>query len=102
MLLSLPIFRKPSYEIFLRSHQALTFLCAYALWRHLSSKWSLARICFYVSTGILGVTSFLQLCSILHRNVSLRRGFPRAQVNKIGAGIKITVVVPYRLQVKAG
>ena len=102
MLLSLPIFRKPSYEIFLRTHQALAFLCAYTLWRHLSSKWSLARICVYVSTGILGLTSFLQFCSILRRNASLRRGFPRVQVNKIGAGIKITVMVPYRLQVKAG
>ena len=102
MLLSLPIFRKPSYEIFLRTHQALAFLCAYTLWRHLSSKWSLARICVYVSTEILGLTSFLQFCSILRRNASLRRGFPRVQVNKIGAGIKITVMVPYRLQVKAG
>ena len=30
------------------------------------------------------------------------RGSPRVQVNKIGARIKITVVIPYRLHVKAG
>lgn len=102
MLLSLPVFRKPSYELFLRSHQALALLCLYALWQHLKSKSLLVRICLYVSTGMLGLTSCLQLCSILYRNASFRRGFPRARVTKMGGGIKVTIMVPSRLQMKPG
>ena len=102
MLLSLPAFRKPSYELFLRSHQALAFAFAYALWRHLSSKSLLVRICLYVSTGRLGLTSLLQLCSILYRNASFQQGFPRARVTKMSGGIKVTVIVPSRLQIKPG
>lgn len=102
MLLSLPVFRKALYELFLRSYQALAFACAYALWRHLSSKSLLVRICLYVSTGMLGLTSFLQLCSILYCNASFRRGFPRARVTKMSGGIKVTVIVPSRLQIKPG
>ncbi len=102
MLLSLPVFRKASYELFPRSHQALAFTCAYALWRHLSSKSLLVRICLYVSAGMFGLTSFLQLCSILYRNASFQRGFPRARVTKMSGGIKVTVIVPSRLQIKPG
>jgi len=102
MLLSLPVFRKPSYELFLRSHQVLAFLCAYALWRHLSSKSLLVRICLYISTGMFGLTSSLQLCSILYRNANFRRGFPRVRVTKVSGGIKVTVIVPSRLQIKPG
>lgn len=72
MLLSLSFLRKPSYECFLRSHQALALLCVYALWQHLRLKSLLVRICLYVSTGMLGLTSCLQLCSILYRNASFR------------------------------
>jgi predicted ferric reductase len=102
MLLSLPFLRKPSYELFLRSHQALAVLSLYALWQQLRSKSLLVRICLCVSTGMLGLTSCLQLCSILYRNASFRRGFPRARMIKTIGGIKVTVLVPSRLQMKAG
>ena len=102
MLLSLPVFRKPSYELFLRSHQALAFTCAYALWRHLSSKSLLVRICLYVPTGVLGLTSLFQLRSILYRSASFQRGFPRARITRMSSGIKVTVIIPSKLQIKPG
>jgi len=102
MLLSVPVFRRPSYEFFLRTHQVLTFACAYALWRHLSSKSLIVRICLYISMGMFGLTSLLQVCSILYRNVSFQRGFPRAGVTKMSSGIKLTIMVPSRLQIKPG
>jgi hypothetical protein len=102
MLLSIPVFRKPSYEFFLRTHQVLAFACAYALWRHLRSKSLIVRICLYTSTGTFGLTSLLQVCSILYRNVSFQRGFPRARVTKMSSGIKVTIMVPSRLQIKPG
>ena len=94
MLLSLPILRKPLYELFLHSHQALVLIYLYAPWQPLRSKSLLVRICLYVSTGMLGLTSCLELCSVLYRNASFRRGFPRARMTKIGGGIKVTVLVP--------
>ena len=102
MLLSIPVFRKPSYELFLRTHQVLAFTCAYALWRHLNSKSLIIRICLYVSTGTFGLTSILHVCGIPYRNFSFQRGFPRARVTKVSNGIKITVIVPSRLQIKPG
>ena len=102
MLLSVPVFRKPSYEFFLRTHQVLAFACAYALWRHLSSKSLIVRICLYISMGMFGLTSLLQVCSILYRNVSFQRGFPRARVTKMNSGIKVTIIVPSRLQIRPG
>ena len=102
MLLSVPAFRKPSYEFFLRTHQALAFAYTYALWRHRSSKSLIVRIYLYVSTGMFGLTSLLQVYSVLYHNVSFQRGFPRARVVKINSGIKVTIMVPSRLQIKPG
>ncbi len=70
--------------------------------RHLSAKSLLVRICLYVSTGMLGLTSLLQLCSILYRNARFQRGFPRARVTRMSGGIKVTVIVPSQLQIKPG
>ena len=102
MLLSTPVFRKLSYGLFLRTHQALAFACPYALWQHLSSKSLIIRICLYVSTGMFGGTSLLQLSNFLYHNVRFRRGFPRARVMKIGSCIKVSIMVPSRLHVKPG
>ncbi|KAG9248447.1 putative metalloreductase [Calycina marina] len=38
VLLSVSLFRRPSYETYLRTHQALAALAAYSIWQHLPSK----------------------------------------------------------------
>jgi hypothetical protein len=46
-----------SYEIFLRTHQALAALAAYSIWRHLSSEKAFPRVYLYISVGL-----FLFMC----------------------------------------
>ena len=51
---------------------------------------------------MFGWTSFLQFSNLWYRNVSSRRGFPRARVTKISNGIKVTIMFPFRLHIKPG
>ena len=50
ILLSVPFFRKPSYEIFLRTHQAVASLVVYSIAQHLifqsDFNWSYVYIFF--------------------------------------------------------
>ena len=102
MVLSLRFIRKLSYEFFLRSHQALAFLIGYVLWRHLSSKSFVNQVCLYVSAGIFGITSVIQLFAIFYRNSVFRGRFPRAVVTKAGGGFRISLTVPGRLKINPG
>ncbi|KFY03642.1 hypothetical protein V490_00110 [Pseudogymnoascus sp. VKM F-3557] len=47
LVLLLPLFRKLSYELFLRSHQALALAFIYAVWRHVPSDKSFPRAYIY-------------------------------------------------------
>ena len=80
----------------------LAFVCAYALWRRPGPKTLLVQIHLYVSAGMLGLTTSLQLCSILYRNASFQRGLPRARTTRMNGGIKVALIVPSRLRIKPG
>lgn len=97
-----PCRRRIAYEVFLRGHQATAALSACGLSMHL---WRKTRFCTYsllAAGGVLGCSTALDLLPALFRNYSFYRGFPRAQVKACGRGIKIDIVLPHRIDVKAG
>jgi hypothetical protein len=52
MLLLIPFLRKPSYEIFLRTHQALGSLVVYSIVRHLISQSNFNWSYVYIFAGV--------------------------------------------------
>ncbi|KAG9228392.1 hypothetical protein BJ875DRAFT_508528 [Amylocarpus encephaloides] len=65
LVLLLPLFRKLSYELFLRSHQALALASIYVVWRHVPSDKSSPRACIYTTMGIFAVTYLLQTGAVI-------------------------------------
>ncbi|ELR09836.1 hypothetical protein GMDG_04319 [Pseudogymnoascus destructans 20631-21] len=57
LVLLFPLFRKLSYELFLRSHQALAWGSIYAVWRHVPSDKSSPHAYIYITMGIFAATS---------------------------------------------
>ncbi|CAG8364277.1 unnamed protein product [Penicillium salamii] len=109
ILLSLPVIRRLSYEIFLRLHQALSILGLYGIWRHVSDKSRFPRLYVYVTVGIFGCTSILQFATILYRNgVLSHRGSPRAIITCKSAAtiqntsIKIRLTLPRPVKIMPG
>ncbi len=76
LLLSSRLFRRISYELFLRCHQGLAFVMAYASWRHVPSSSKVLRAYLLASGGTFLITLILQCFAILYRNFSLHRGPP--------------------------
>lgn len=112
-LFSIPWFRRWSYEIFLRGHQVLAGLFVYGTWRHLPTKSSPPKLYLWVALGILGLTSCLQLVTLLCRNgLFAGCGAPRALVSFISRELKenritvtaaqIRVLLPRPVQVEPG
>ncbi len=102
ILQSLRLFRLPSYEAFLRGHQAAALVAGYALWKHTTSGSKLPRLYVYISTGIFLATSVLQCVVVLYRNFSFRRGHSRALISKHRGSIRITIDIPRSLDIRAG
>ena len=105
VLLSHPLLRKPSwcsYEIFLRTHQALAVLSAYSIWRHLPSDSLFPRMYIYISAGLFVSTSIVQCISVLWRNGNFRHGRARALVTHAEGSIKIKITLARPLKVEAG
>ncbi|CAG8410965.1 unnamed protein product [Penicillium salamii] len=109
ILLSLPGIRRLSYEIFLRLHQALSILGFYGIWQHVPRKSRFARLYVYVTVGIFGCTSILQVTILLYHNGLLsHRGSPRAIVTCKSAAtiqkasIKIRLTLPRPIRVMPG
>ena len=102
LLLSYPLFRKPSYELFLRSHQALAIASVYTTWRHLPSDKLFPRFYVYLSVSLFLSTSISQCGRVLYQNGIFHHGLPRAHITLVGGAIKIQVHVRKPLEVKAG
>ena len=102
VLLSHPLLRRPSYEIFLRTHQALAMLSAYSIWRHLPSDSLSPRMYIYISAGLFVSTSVVQCISVLWRNGNFRHGRARALVTHAEGSVKIKVTLSRPLKVEAG
>ena len=59
------LFRRPSYELFLRTHQALAALAAYSIWRHLPSEKAFPRAYLYISAGLFLLIYIVQTYIII-------------------------------------
>lgn len=102
VLLSHPLLRRPSYEVFLRTHQALAVLSAYSTWRHLPSDSLFPSMYIYISAGLFLSTSVVQCVSVLWRNGTFRHGRAQALVSHAGGSVKISITLSRPLKVEAG
>ncbi|KAH1890856.1 hypothetical protein KXV57_006326, partial [Aspergillus fumigatus] len=118
MLFSLSLFRRLSFELFLRTHQALAAVCIYMTWRHLPSESIFPRVYLYIPLAILLLSTFVHVLLFLYRNGILpSRTYPYASVMcrkkskntegsdedpAEGAPLKIRVALPRPMHVKAG
>ena len=102
VLQSLRLFRLPSYELFLRSHQAAALVAGYAIWKHVHVDLELPRLCVYISAGIFVLTSVLQCLVVLYRNVRLGGGYSRALISKHHSAVRMSINVPRPLEIRAG
>jgi len=81
VVLCFPIVRRLAYECFLKSHQALSALFLYAVWRHLPPKQLLALYCVYACAGAFTSTLCLQIATFFYRNgLFMSKGYPRAYI----------------------
>ena len=102
LILCLRFFRRPSYEIFLRSHQALAGLIMYSLWLHTSSGGLPARIYRYAMAGSLMATSLVQGCLIVFRNICLHHSSGRSSFTRVRGSLLIEAPVSRPWKVRAG
>ncbi|KAL9041551.1 MAG: hypothetical protein Q9214_004070 [Letrouitia sp. 1 TL-2023] len=101
-VLSIRIFRYPSYELYLRGHQTLACLSLYAIWRHVRSKTLLPRLYIFVAVGSFVVTSVLQWGLIVYRNFSFKEGCCRAVVTRVDDAVRINIRLSRPIAVRAG
>jgi predicted ferric reductase len=118
MLFSLSLFRRLSFELFLRTHQALAAVCIYMTWRHLPSESIFPRVYIYIPLAILLLSTFLHVLLFLYQNGILpSRTYPYASVMcrkksenteesdeypAEDTPLKIRVALPRPMHVKAG
>lgn len=100
--LSFPLLRKPSYEIFIRTHQALATLSAYAIWRHLALQPLIPRLYIYISALTFLSTLLLQCVFVIYRNRIISGGCTRASISHVNDIVKIRLTLTRPLKVEAG
>ena len=100
LVLAYPLFRKSSYEIFLRTHQALAALFAYSMWRHLPSDQAFPRAYLYISVGLFAF--LLQSCSVIYQNGIFRYRLPRATITHDYGAVKIRMHLQKPLKIDDG
>ncbi|KAJ5976642.1 hypothetical protein N7481_010349 [Penicillium waksmanii] len=112
-LTSLPWLRRRCYEVFLRSHQALTALFLYGTWQHLPDQSRLPKLYLYVPLVILALTTFLEVVNLCYMNgLFSGHGAPRAFVSftpegslthpRLRKAAHIRLVLPRSIKVYAG
>lgn len=102
LLLTFSLFRRLSYEIFLRVHQLLALAAVYALWRHLSAKKIFARIYIVIAAGLFSGVTVWQVLLVVFRNLALGHAFARADVTQDNGMIKISLTLPRPWNIRAG
>ena len=102
MLLSIPFLRKPSYEIFLRTHQALASLVVYSIVRHLISQSSFNWRYVYIFAEVFAALLAFQCGLVMFRNKAWGRHFPRAFITHIDQTAMVRMTMSRPIEVKAG
>lgn len=93
LLLFSHLFRRIFYELFLRCHQTLTFVAAYALWRHLSSSMKLSDLYLLVFDCTFLTMFVMQCLALLYRNVALHRDCSRALIARQNDAVRMTIFI---------
>jgi len=93
--------RRPFYEIFLRTHQALIALSACSTWRHLPFKSLFPRMYIYISAALFLSTSVVQCASVLWRSGTFRHDRARALISHAYDTVKISINLSRSLKIKA-
>jgi predicted ferric reductase len=102
LLLSLPFFRRLSYEVFLRLHQTLAVVCAYATWRHLEPEAVFPRLVISVLAITFASMLLVQSALLLYHNKAMGAGLSRAQIVRSGGAIRIRLHLSRHIKVEAG
>ncbi|OAF59117.1 hypothetical protein VC83_04114 [Pseudogymnoascus destructans] len=102
LVLLFPPFRKLSYELFLRSHQALAWGSVYAVWRHVPSDKSSPRAYIYITMGIFAATYLLQTGAVIVRNGVFRHQLSRATITHDAGAVKMQLRLSKPLTMDAG
>ncbi|KAH8598389.1 hypothetical protein B0O99DRAFT_615028, partial [Bisporella sp. PMI_857] len=102
LLLACSIFRKFSYEIFLRIHQVLSLLLTYAVWRHLASGRRFPRGYIYISAGLHVAMSILQVGSVTSHNGIFRYYYSGATLTHDYSAVKVSIQLQKPLEIDAG
>ncbi|KAH6668517.1 cell surface metalloreductase [Halenospora varia] len=102
ILLSIPILRKPSYELFLRIHQALAVLVTYSTVRHLMSTSKFHWLYVYNFAGIVAGLLVFQCGAVIFRNKAWGCDFPRAYIARVNDTVRIRITTSWPVEVKAG
>ncbi|KFY32042.1 hypothetical protein V493_00580 [Pseudogymnoascus sp. VKM F-4281 (FW-2241)] len=102
LVLLFPLFRKLSYELFLRSHQALAWGSIYAVWRHVPSNKSSPRAYIYITMGIFAATYLLQTGAVIVRNGVFRHQLSRATITHDAGAVKMQLRLSKPLTMDAG
>lgn len=87
------------YEVILRFHQALSFLLAYTLWRHITTTEIFPRIYLYISAGIFTSACIIQLVLVLYRN---RMTLSKARISEDFHAIRVRLHLTRPMKVEAG
>lgn len=102
ILLSIPFLRKPSYEIFLRTHQALAALVVYSIVRHVISQSNFNWSYVYIFAGVFAALLAFQCGVVMFRNKAWGRHFPRAFITHIDQTVRVRMTMSRPIEVKAG
>jgi predicted ferric reductase len=97
----MPLFRRPSYELFLRTHQVWAVLSAYSIWRHLSSM-SDSRLYLYIAAGLFFLMCMAQIGMVIHQNGVFYYGCARARMTHEYGAIRVHIHLQRPVKVKAG
>ena len=102
LLLTYPLFRKPSYELFLRIHQALAALFCYSTWRHLPSDHPFPRTYVYISLGLFLFMFILQAISVVIQNGIFHYHLPRADITHSFGAVSVRMRLRKPLKIRDG
>ncbi|KAL2066279.1 hypothetical protein VTL71DRAFT_2350 [Oculimacula yallundae] len=102
LLLAFPIVRKLSYEVFLRTHQALSLLLTFAIWQHLPSDKNFPRGYIYISSGLYVAMLILQAGSVVFHNGIFRHHLSRAALTHDNGAVKIRLKLQEPLEIGPG
>lgn len=102
LLLCLPIFRRPSYEVFLRLHQALAVLCLFSIWCHLKPGAVFPRLSISILVITFAMMLLLQLAHLVYHNKAMGAGLSRAYITCDGDTVKVRLRLSRRIKVDPG